>query len=327
MSISIVVSMYNVKQPAIDVIDNLLLPSLLKNASSDKEIIFVEDGSPLKKETYGIIRKYKEGLAEFGNVDFVDNEENLGWAKSYNKGIRAAGGDIILQVDQDVYFPKSSIDRLVTILIENPQLGMLTPITNRIDSGSYEHWYQAPQIQSYHPKELAKIELAAKKMWELNGKQVLEVNRDGVMGFCYAIPRELVKELQEKGQVKKGQGPYDEIFKYAFWGDTDLIRRIEKDYKLGIAAGVHVHHGLPKHKPAPSVWQHPVKATWALWFFNPFRYGIKWHDYREALKHIKLGIKRNITNRDNIGEYFDKVLEEKGIDFKTFFSWNNKKYA
>ena len=117
MSTTIVTSMYNKSSQVIETIDKLFLPSLLNNASSDKELILIDDVSPAKSETLALLDKYLPELKKkFGNVEFVQNEENLGFGPSYNGGIMRANGANIVVVNDDVYFPENSVSKLTSIL-------------------------------------------------------------------------------------------------------------------------------------------------------------------------------------------------------------------
>ena len=91
---SIVISMYNKNKVTLDVIDKLLMPSLLNNIDTSKQIIFLDDVSPLRKQTRDIIDKHKPDLErKLGAFQYIENDQNLGFSGSYNKGMKLSEGN------------------------------------------------------------------------------------------------------------------------------------------------------------------------------------------------------------------------------------------
>ncbi len=130
-TISLVVSMYNTKPATVELIEKLFLPSLINNCSPDKQVIILDDGSPLHLETQEMIEKFKPELtARLGDFVYVQNPANLGFARSYNKGMQLTDGDAIVIVNDDIYLPKNSLDNLAAVLQSNPQFGAVGPVTN-----------------------------------------------------------------------------------------------------------------------------------------------------------------------------------------------------
>ena len=92
-SSSIIISMYNARASTLEVVDKLLMPSLINNLDSSKQLILLDDVSPLRKETRELVEKYKLDLEKrLGDFKYVENEHNLGFAGSYNRGMKMAEG-------------------------------------------------------------------------------------------------------------------------------------------------------------------------------------------------------------------------------------------
>lgn len=291
MSTSIIVSMYNKSPDVIETIDKLFLPSLLRNASSDKELILIDDVSPAKKETYSMIDKYLPELKKkFGNVDFYQNKENLGFGPSYNGGIMRTEGDDIVVVNDDVYFPVGSIDKLTSVLSESDSVGMASPITNEKASFTYQYCKQAPQIKKYSQSEFDRIEEFAKYALEKQSKK--RIKADLVTGFCFAMPTDLLKELDG----------FDERFKFGMFEDTDLARRVNKTHDIIIAPDVYIHHGGVKGSSG-SISQVPWKMLKAG-LVNQYKYGKKWNDHSGTLKHVVKGFIGMQTGKYTVSELF-----------------------
>ncbi|PIN80577.1 hypothetical protein COV16_00640 [Candidatus Woesearchaeota archaeon CG10_big_fil_rev_8_21_14_0_10_34_8] len=97
MNKSIVTSFYNRKLSTLEVIDKMFLPSLVNNADSDTEVVIIDDCSPLEKETKELVEKHLPDLKRFGKVVFKRNSKNLGFAGSFNRGIKIASGNRLFE--------------------------------------------------------------------------------------------------------------------------------------------------------------------------------------------------------------------------------------
>ena len=291
-------SMYNRKKHTIEVIDNLFFPSILNNASSDKELIIIDDFSSLKKETKAVVDKYLPDLRKkLGNVVFERNEENKGFGKSYNKGINLAEGENLLITNDDVYFPLGSIDSLVNTLSENKNYGLVGPITNEKIVFTYQYCKQAPLINNYSKKEIKKIETFFDFVKRLmKGQRIVT---DSISGFCFATKSEVIKEV----------GTFDETFGYGLCEDTDFSRRVNQQYSLIINPEVFIYHGSIGGETASSLMQHPIKAAYT-YIINLFKYADKWHDYKGTIKHVAEGMYRSKTGKRTVSELFEKLYNQ-----------------
>ncbi len=292
MTTSIITSMYNSKGKTIETIDKLFFPSILNNASSDKELVLLDDCSPLREETEAMVARYMPDLKkQFGNVIFQKNPENLGFGGSYNKGMRISGGDRLVVVNDDVYFPQDSVDSLVDTLSENTDYGLVGPITCEKGSFTYQYCKQAPKLNNYSAEELERIEEFARTAKKLMNKR--RIKTDLITGFCFAVSSQTIKDM----------GVFDDSFKYGMWEDTDFARRIGQKYQIIINPEVYIHHG-GVDGASGSLLQHPLKALRAG-LENQYKYGKKWNDHLGAAKHFFRGLER-MTGKNTVSELFDK---------------------
>lgn len=75
--------------------------SLLRQTVPPDEVIFVHDCSP--DDTLAVVTAFVEEQESLTRTRFkiIDNEQNIGFASSLNRGIEAATGDLIMIVDDD----------------------------------------------------------------------------------------------------------------------------------------------------------------------------------------------------------------------------------
>jgi len=296
---SIVISMYNARAATIEVVDKLLMPSLINNVNSTKQLILLDDVSPLRTETRAMVERYRQELERrSGDFQFVENQKNLGFSGSYNTGMKRAEGENILIANDDVYFPAQSIDSLISVLENYPNAGAVGPVTN------YAYNFQNTQlfrgIKNYSAEELQRIENFASWLKQVMQDRTYESN-NGLIGFCLGFKKDTLNDV----------GYFDERFKYGLYEDTDLNRRIiNSGRKVVLDASTFVEHGGPDGGSA-SIKQHPIRVMKAT-IENAYRFARKWNDYSAfSLRFVKSALESK-----GIGTITDDILKEadrKGI--------------
>jgi acetyltransferase-like isoleucine patch superfamily enzyme len=186
------------------------LTAVLENTQGC-EIILIDNGSnpPIKPPFSG-----------FTEIKVIRNEENLGFPKAVNQGIREAKGDIIILLNNDVIVTPGWAYKLADKLND---VSIIAPMTNycagmqKITLPVYENIEGLNKEASYLEKE--------------REGEVEEVNF--VIGFCMAFKKPLFDEL----------GEFDESLWPCSGEEIDFcLRAREKGYKVGIALDTYVHH-------------------------------------------------------------------------------------
>lgn len=115
MDLSVVIVNWNTKEILSECLQSLTLDTSLQMA----EIILVDnassDGSPVM---------VKE---RFPHVKLICNDQNLGFAKANNIGIRLSTGRYICLVNSDVIVLKDCFNSMLAYMDEHPEIGMLGP--------------------------------------------------------------------------------------------------------------------------------------------------------------------------------------------------------
>jgi len=197
--ISIVIPVYNQHPMTADCIKAIYANT------QDYEIIIVDNGSePPICEPFTTIR----------------NETNLGFPAAVNQGIRAAKGDTIILLNNDVIVTPHWADRLLHHLNNYAIVGTLT---------NYCAGMQFEMIPTYQDEqELHRIsgEWATEHAGETQ-----EVN--WVIGFCMAFKKALFDEI----------GLFDTSLWPCCGEEIDFcFRAREAGYRIGIARDIYVHH-------------------------------------------------------------------------------------
>jgi GT2 family glycosyltransferase len=222
--------MYNARPEIVEILDHLFFPSVLRNASSDKQLVLLDDFSPLERETQRLVAKYLPELKRrFGDVFYARNSHNLGFAGSYNKGMSAAEGTNLIVTNDDVYLPMGSLNSLLSVLRE-PQAGIVGPVTNY--AFSYQNTKLFGRLKDYSPGELQRIERFAGELKKKIGKKVISVDR--LIGFCMAISGDLHRQV----------GGFDDGFTFGAFEDMDYCITAQRaGYRVLLDASTFIEHG------------------------------------------------------------------------------------
>jgi len=202
---SIIIPVYNQH----DFTDECLFA--VREHTKDCEIIIIDNGST---------PPYQPPFSGFIETLVIRNEENKGFPAAVNQGIRAAKGDIIILLNNDVIVTPEWADRLTRWLNDYAIVG---PVTN------YSAGVQRVTIGVYECKDELNKEAAA---WseDFDG-ELEEVNF--VIGFCMAFKKALFDEI----------GEFDESLWPCSGEEIDFcFRAREAGHGIGVVHDCYVHH-------------------------------------------------------------------------------------
>jgi len=158
------------------------LPATLP-ADRSGEVIVVDNGSG--PATAAV-------LADFPWVRTIRNEENRGFAAACNQGARAAGGRILIHLNNDTLAPEPWIEPLLDDLAD-PAVG-IAAAKLLFPNGTIQHAGVALTSLRFGPEGVAPFHL----LWQAPGTHRGAQNKldfTAVTGACLATPRALFLEL------------------------------------------------------------------------------------------------------------------------------------
>lgn len=117
IDVSIIIVTFNSQNTIVDCIDSIL-NTVRKNTFE----IIVSDNSK-NDETEKII---KEKYSKNDKITFIHNEENLGFSKGNNVGIKKATGRFVLFLNPDTKVYTDTIDGMIDFMEKNPDCGAST---------------------------------------------------------------------------------------------------------------------------------------------------------------------------------------------------------
>ena len=156
----------------------------------------------------------KDYLARFAQSEnratLIRNEENLGFIKAANQGLRISDGPYICLMNNDTVATAGWLSNMVAIAESNPKIGLVNPRSESPGSVSLEEYAE---------------------MLSQNKGLYIETNQ--CMGFCMLIKREVIDRI----------GILDEAYGIGGFDDTDFSRRADlAGYKCVCAQGAYVYH-------------------------------------------------------------------------------------
>lgn len=210
MDLSIIIPTYNQLDYTIKCIE-----SVLKHTSNTFEIIVVDNAS-----TDGTLL-YLETVPD---IKIVKNNENLGYAKANNQGLKEAVGNIIIFMNNDVVVTEGWDQIIFDAFIKDQNLGAVGPLTNNISG-------QQKINVNYNEQNLNQFDEFVTNHKFNNKGNVMKVHR--LVGFLLACRRDVLETI----------GGFDEIFGKGNYEDDDLcLRIIESGFDLAITKECFVHH-------------------------------------------------------------------------------------
>lgn len=181
------------------------------------EVIIVDNASDTATR-----QQLEAAKQRYPQITIILNEANLGFSAGNNIGIKLATGDIIVLLNSDAFPPPGMINKLVTHLESNDQLGMVGPVTNA--AGNEQCIYTPSGDMS------EKIETGLRYACSGNDDVLTAYRLDFC---CVAITRHMFDQI----------GLLDEDFGRGYFEDLDYSLRITAaGFKLGVAEDSFVYH-------------------------------------------------------------------------------------
>ncbi len=212
MDLSIIIVNWNTKDLLIQCLKSIV-PTTQRLKT---EVLVVDNGS-----TDGSEEVVKKG---FPDVAFIQNDQNLGFAKANNQALRMAKGEYILLLNPDTQVKEGAIEKLLSFLEAHPEAGVAGAQLMNPDGSKQNSIANFPSLAT---------ELLNKSLlrWffpnrfpgkEMNYPEPIEV--DSVIGACMMVRREAIEKV----------GLLDEDY-FLFLEETDWCYRMKK-------AGWKVYH-------------------------------------------------------------------------------------
>ncbi len=226
--------------------------------SGDAEIIVVDNGS--RDCTLGILSR------NFPELQVIKNLRNRGVARARNQGIYEAKGEFVILLDIDTVVSEGSIDQLITVMINNPDVGICGPKLLFPDGSLQDSCRKFPLVQT---KILRRVKgrgddgKLTEESYDITSDHNGLLDVDYVIGACQVIRRSALDRV----------GCLDERI---FYGpeDVDLCIRMHlKGWRVVYVPAATVVHYLQRVTKSRLLsaltWKHTAAL---LYFFLKHKY-------------------------------------------------------
>ncbi len=179
--VDIIVPIYNAYEYTEECIKSLLKNTDLKINT----IVLINDKSPDEK-ILPMLNKYKEENKEL-NIVVLDNEENMGFVKTVNKGMTYSKSDVIL-LNSDTEVTENWVEKIQKCAYSNEYIATVTPLTNNGTIASVPNFGEDNEL----PENIG-LEDYAKMIQKISKNRYPELTTGN--GFCMYIKRSVIEEL------------------------------------------------------------------------------------------------------------------------------------
>ncbi len=190
----------------------LCLERIWQHTRINYEVIIVDNDSRDATPAY---------IDQFPQVITIHNQENLGFAKAVNQGLRIAQGNYLIVLNNDCLVSEGWEQRLLQVA-QNKDIGIVGVMSNFVSS---------PQLLKLNINNLDELSCIAQEISEEYQNIIIPTIR--VVGLCMLITRELIDKI----------GGFDPRFGLGFFEDDDFcLRSALSGYKNVIAKDVFIYH-------------------------------------------------------------------------------------
>lgn len=170
------------------------IDSILQYTDIPSRLIIVDNASVSPAKEYLETVKPEGAIKE---VLFLRNEQNVGYSKGMNVGMRRSCTPYVCLMNNDILATQGWLSELLKVARDNPEIGILNPSSNTTGQRAA----QGDTIQSY--SEGLKV----------HSGNFVEMG--WCVGFCMLIKQELIEKI----------GYLDEIFGIGYFEDQDYSRK------------------------------------------------------------------------------------------------------
>jgi hypothetical protein len=199
---------------------------VVDNGSTDNSVFFLKE-------------KYRE-------VDFVENEDNLGFARGNNIGIREAvgrGADYVFLLNNDTLVDKDMLTILIKAAQDNPAVGMLGPKIN--------YYYDKDRIWAAGGKVIFPLALT----FHRRGRRQDKLTYSKIVDVDYQPACALLVKKETIGHIGLLHTSYQ-----VYYEDTDWCLRAKKSgYRVVCVESAKIWH---KVSASSGGWLSPLRLYW-----------------------------------------------------------------
>lgn len=198
-----------------------VLNTLRREAPQSHNIILVHDCST-DARVAPVLRSFAETVV---NAVLIENERNLGFLQTCNRGLNASTRDVII-LNTDIELPPGALGRLIDTLRTDTAIATVTPFS----SNAYGAGFPDLNYENARPFGATTEQIDA-AFQAIGPFEPIEIPRG--VGFCMAMSRSAIDRV----------GVFDEEFGAGYGEEADFcLRARQAGYRNILALNTYVHH-------------------------------------------------------------------------------------
>ena len=219
-SVDIVVPIYNAYEYTEECIKSLLKYTNLQAHT----LVLINDKSP-DENILPMLQKYKNENQD-KNIVVLENEENMGFVKTVNRGMQYSKNDVIL-LNSDTEVTKNWVEKLQACSYSNEYIATATPLTNNGTICSVPNF----GVDNELPKNIS-LDKYAEIIEETSKNRYPELTTGN--GFCIYIKRNVIDEI----------GLFDDVtFEKGYGEENDFCyRALDHGYTHVLCDNTFIYH-------------------------------------------------------------------------------------
>ncbi len=205
---AIIIPIYNAYSEVSNCIDSVLDTTNIKRC----EIFLINDGSTDSRIAL-LLEKYKNIS---NHIHIIENEANMGYTKTVNKGIALAKEKDIILLNSDTIVTNGWLESLQDVAYRESKIGTVTAMSD--NAGAFS--FPKQSIANPKPKFLTHNNYAALVTRDIvDTLELMPIEVSTGSGFCFYIKKDLIKDI----------GLFDEVaFPRGYGEENDFCMRAMK---------------------------------------------------------------------------------------------------
>lgn len=203
-AVDVIIPVYNSREKT-----EACLKAIIQDLGPSDRLLVMDDAS-----TDPGLETLYSSLAQDRRVQVHRNEENQGYLKNVNLGLRLTSRDVII-MNSDIIPMPGLVSRLKQSAYSYSKIGIVSPITDHGTIASFPSYSDAPALVK-HP-DLTNHPL----IWSHTA-----------CGYCMYI----------KARVFEDYGLFDESYGFGYWEENEFSARIREKYLCAFDPGAFVYH-------------------------------------------------------------------------------------
>ena len=179
--VDIVVPIYNAYEYTEECIKSILKHTDLK----EHTLVLINDKSP-DERIMPLLKKYANENQD-KNIVVLENEENSGFVKTVNRGMKYSNNDVLL-LNSDTEVTKGWLDKIIICAYSNEKIATVTALTNNGTIASVPNF----GVDNELPEKIT-LDEYADIIEKCSAKRYPELTTGN--GFCMFIKRSVIKEI------------------------------------------------------------------------------------------------------------------------------------